>query len=555
MHKKLTLSIAMAVVGAGLLVASSFAGAASASAPTKSGSSEAKRGGTLRINALEHRLRVHRSGDGLRRRSAGRCSTRSTRRCSTTRTSRRPRARGSCRRSQPASRGSRVTARRTRSRSARGSSSATAPPLTAARVQAGDRAGRRPEAGVSGDRVHPRHRRRRRAQRGQGRIGHRRHGQGPDADDQAHPCQPDVPRRAGDAVLRRRQAEHADRPEGRQRLPVGRVRTGSSAVTSPVADARAEPELQGQPPGEPDRIVYTVNTDQNQSLLQVRAGQADYDAARRAADGSCRPRARSTASRRAAPAAYFVNSYLGLGYVALNNSRAPFSQPERPQGRELRHRPPAMIRVSGKFYGKRTDQILPPGMPGFRRRRSTRSRAPIRRGRSRSPAAASNTITLIHTTSALRTAQAQVLKYNLEQMGLKVHDEAAAVRGCALQTVGTQGSGLRRVRRRLGRRLPGSVRLHQRAPGRQQHPGVEQLELRVLQQREVQQADERRAEAYRADARYTDLRQARRRDHAPRRSWAPFANPNSREFISDRVTNYIHHPVYSGAIVNALAIK
>ena len=50
MHKKLTLSIAMAAVGAGLLVASSFAGAASASAPTKSGSSEAKRGGTIRIN-------------------------------------------------------------------------------------------------------------------------------------------------------------------------------------------------------------------------------------------------------------------------------------------------------------------------------------------------------------------------------------------------------------------------------------------------------------------------------------------------------------------------
>ncbi|HEX4929193.1 MAG TPA: ABC transporter substrate-binding protein, partial [Gaiellaceae bacterium] len=51
MHKKLTLSIAMAVVGAGLLVGSSFAGATSASAPTKSGSSEVKRGGTLRINA------------------------------------------------------------------------------------------------------------------------------------------------------------------------------------------------------------------------------------------------------------------------------------------------------------------------------------------------------------------------------------------------------------------------------------------------------------------------------------------------------------------------
>jgi ABC-type transport system substrate-binding protein len=37
--------------------------------------------------------------------------------------------------------------------------------------------------------------------------------------------------------------------------------------------------------------------------------------------------------------------------------------------------------------------------------------------------------------------------------------------------------------------------------------------------------------------------------------WAPFANPNTREFISARLTNYINHPVYSGAIVSALAIK
>ena len=37
---------------------------------------------------------------------------------------------------------------------------------------------------------------------------------------------------------------------------------------------------------------------------------------------------------------------------------------------------PAMLRVRGVFAGKRTDQILPPGMAGFRDTKSTRSRAP-----------------------------------------------------------------------------------------------------------------------------------------------------------------------------------
>ena len=49
MHRRLTLSLAMAAIGVGLLVASSFAGAASASSQRAS-SGEAKRGGTLRLN-------------------------------------------------------------------------------------------------------------------------------------------------------------------------------------------------------------------------------------------------------------------------------------------------------------------------------------------------------------------------------------------------------------------------------------------------------------------------------------------------------------------------
>ena len=49
MHRRLTLSLAMAAIGVALLVASSFAGAASASSQ-QAGSGKAKRGGTLRLN-------------------------------------------------------------------------------------------------------------------------------------------------------------------------------------------------------------------------------------------------------------------------------------------------------------------------------------------------------------------------------------------------------------------------------------------------------------------------------------------------------------------------
>ena len=37
--------------------------------------------------------------------------------------------------------------------------------------------------------------------------------------------------------------------------------------------------------------------------------------------------------------------------------------------------------------------------------------------------------------------------------------------------------------------------------------------------------------------------------------WAPMYNGNTREFIGARLTNYIYHPVYAAAILNALAVK
>ena len=67
------------------------------------------------------------------------------------------------------------------------------------------------------------------------------------------------------------------------------------------------PNYKGSRPANADRIIYTVNTEQNQSLLQVRAGQADYDA------GGLPPTAHADLSKtvrrqEGRPGRYFVNS-------------------------------------------------------------------------------------------------------------------------------------------------------------------------------------------------------------------------------------------------------
>ena len=50
MQKKLLPALTATVIGASLLVGAAFAGSAASAGPTKAGGSEAKRGGTLRIN-------------------------------------------------------------------------------------------------------------------------------------------------------------------------------------------------------------------------------------------------------------------------------------------------------------------------------------------------------------------------------------------------------------------------------------------------------------------------------------------------------------------------
>ena len=79
---------------------------------------------------------------------------------------------------------------------------------------------------------------------------------------------------------------------------------------------------------------------------------------------------------------------------------------------------PAMLRVGGLLAGKRTDQILPPSMRGFRDAKLY----PIKGAdpaKAKSLAGGSSAdVTILHTTSASSVARGQILQFNLKQMGM-----------------------------------------------------------------------------------------------------------------------------------------
>ena len=244
---------------------------------------------------------------------------------------------------------------------------------------------------------------------------------------------------------------------------------------------------------------------------------------------------------------------MGVGYVALDTSRAPFSRVNIRKAANFAIDRPAMVRVSGKFYGKRTDQILPPSLQGYREATLYPIKGADPAKARQLSGGAGNTVTIIHSTTALRTAQAQVLKFNLEEMGLKAETKPLPF-AVALRTVGTRGADFDAY-------VGGWVA---------DYPDPFDFINVLLDGNNIQESNNNNY-AYFNDARFNKQMNDFAKLSGPNRyasygkldvdlmrnsaPWAPFATPNSREFVSARITNYIHHPVYAGAVINALAIK
>jgi ABC-type transport system substrate-binding protein len=308
----------------------------------------------------------------------------------------------------------------------------------------------------------------------------------------------------------------------------------------------------GNRPANADRIVFTTNTDLNQSLLQVRAGQADYDA------GGLPPTAHEDLSstygvKKGGNGRYFVNTGINTLYLALNTSRPAFGKLSMRKAMNTAIDRPAMLRVAGKFAGKRTDQILPPNMQGYR----DANLYPLKGAnptRARQLANGSKEkITVLHTTSATSVARAQVIQYNLRQAGLEV-DLKPQPFAVAIKTAGTKGSDFDAFLIAWFADYPDPFDfINVLLDGRniQASNNSNYAYFNNAQYNAKMTAASRLTGQARYDA-YGRLDVDLMKNAAP---WAPLANGNIREFISSRVSNYIFHPVYGGAVMNALAIK
>ena len=331
----------------------------------------------------------------------------------------------------------------------------------------------------------------------------------------------------------------------------GPYRIASRSVGSGIVLER-NTFYKGNRPANADRIVISTNTDVNQSLLQVRANQVDYD------QFGLPPTAHDDLSRqfgikKGGDGRYFVNTGINTTYFALNTSRPAMGKLNLRQAVNQAIDRPSMLRVAGKYAGKRTDQILPPNMQGFR----DANIYPIKganpaKGRQLARGA-SDEITVLHTTSPTSVARAQIIKFNLEQIGLKVQLKPQPF-AVAIKTAGTRGSDFDMFLIAWFADYPDPFDFINVLLDGQNIQAANNSNYSYLNSPKYNKAmvdASKLSGAGRYDA-YGKLDVDMMTNAAP---WAPLSNGNVREFISNRVSNYLFHPVYGGAIMNALALR
>jgi ABC-type transport system substrate-binding protein len=179
------------------------------------------------------------------------------------------------------------------------------------------------------------------------------------------------------------------------------------------------PSYKGPRPHHLDRVVYTVGNSQDATYLRVDKGDADY-----AASG-IPPAAYAGVAQKYGinKGRLHVRPLLGIQYFALNTQR-PIFKDNLPLRRAInyaidRH---AMAMQAGYLSGRRTDQILPPGIDGYQdaplyplQGADVPVAKKLAKGHTRD-----GKIVFYTSTSATNQAIAQVLQYNLAQIGLNV---------------------------------------------------------------------------------------------------------------------------------------
>jgi ABC-type oligopeptide transport system substrate-binding subunit len=215
----------------------------------------------------------------------------------------------------------------------------------------------------------------------------------------------------------------------------------SDRVPNKSITIKKNPNYKGKRPHNLNSIVYNVGNSLDASYLRAQQGATDY-----AAQG-IPPASYAEAAQKYGinKGQFWVKPQLGMRYLAFNHDRALF---KGATGTALAKAinyaidRTALLAQEGYLAGKRTDQILPPGLAGFRDASLYPLKGPdlttAKKWLAKSGVKDGTTVDFYTSNRGAAPLQAQIYQFNLKQIGLNVNTHLFA-RAVQIEKEGTRG--------------------------------------------------------------------------------------------------------------------
>ena len=207
-------------------------------------------------------------------------------------------------------------------------------------------------------------------------------------------------------------------PQGLNTVPGAGPYYMASRTVGKQLVLKVNPYYKGDRPHRSQTIVMTMNTDPQQTYLQVSNGTYAADP-----EGLDNPSAASDLAKKYGinKSRFFVHPTPETDYVAMNTTRPAFSSAAVRKAVNFAIDRPALLRVRGFLGGKRTVGILPSSLAGGVKYPLLYPIVGANYTKAKALAGGKcGNVNLWYATGPVGTPQSGILKYNLQQMGCNV---------------------------------------------------------------------------------------------------------------------------------------
>ena len=230
-------------------------------------------------------------------------------------------------------------------------------------------------------------------------------------------------------------------PNGVLTLPAAGPYYISDRVPNKSITIKKNPNYKGKRPHNVNQINYVIGNSLDATYLRTQQGATDYAA------GGIPPASYAEAAQKYGinKGQFYVKPQIGVSYLAMNHDRPLFKGAAgvalaKAVNYAIDRK--AMLAQGGYLAGKRTDQILPPGMAGFRDANLYPLKGPdlttAKKWAAKSGVKDGTAVEYYTSNRGSAPLVAQIVQFNLKQIGLNVNSHLFA-RAVQIDKEGTRG--------------------------------------------------------------------------------------------------------------------